>query len=125
LNAGGRSLWVEVTGGRDLDAVQRVQLEEACRAKDRLDQLDALLRGDATSWCRLVYLARDDVYELRVDGALAQANSTANVLRQLLAGVRLSEEWSATRPQSRGVAPTAATDDRVSSLDRARRAKSG
>ena len=39
-------MWKSITDSHDdLAAVQLVQLEEACRAKDRLDRLDAILRG--------------------------------------------------------------------------------
>lgn len=133
LGAGGRALWRAITGDHDLDAAQRVQLEEACRAKDRLDKLDALLRGDADAWC---FLKRDPIddtkYTLVVTGALAKANETAAGMKQLLAALRLPDE-AGKRPQQRGGARGAYTPSgtgsaskpgKVSSLDRARAAKS-
>ena len=45
LAAGGRKLWIDVSGEHTLDIVQEVTLLEACRSKDRLDKLDQLLRG--------------------------------------------------------------------------------
>lgn len=81
-----RSLAERVDGERGL-----VLLEEACRIADRLDKLDALLKGDADVWCRLVHDTRSEDYELRIDSALIEARQQANVLRQLLAGLPLKE----------------------------------
>lgn len=129
LGPGGRSLWESVTGAHALDAVQGVTLLEACRSKDRLDKLDELLRADVDTWATLHLDPNSDVvYELRITSALAQANTTANLLKQLLAALRLPDEVSGKRPQQRGggrgaYAPTAKAG-KVSSLDRARAAKS-
>jgi hypothetical protein len=122
LGAGGRSLWREVTEAHDLDAAQRVQLLEACRAKDRLDKLDALLRGEVDAWVDLE-TDRDDTTRVVVDGALSAANATANLLKQLLAALRLPDGATGKKPQARGGArgayqPKGAGS--VSSLDRAR-----
>ena len=128
LGAGGETLWRSVTDVHTLDAVQKVQLEEACRAKDRLDKLDELLRGDVDVWARLTHSLRTEDYELKIDAALALANSTANLMKQLLAAMRLPDEESGKRPQQRGGARGAyapGRDGSVSSLDRARAAKSG
>lgn len=130
LGSGGRTLWRKITADHELDAAQNVQLEEACRAKDRLDKLDNLLRGDVDTWARLtVDINSDgDVYELRMTQALTQANATANVMKQLLAALRLPDERTGKRPQFRGPrgaqAPTV-PGGKVSSLDRARQAKQG
>lgn len=129
LSAGGRNLWKAVTEAHELDAVQEVTLLEACRSKDRLDKLDDLLRGDVDVWSRLVHDTRTEDYELKIDGALSQANSTANLLKQLLAALRLPDE-AGKKPQQRGGArgaysATPKTAGKVSSLDRARAAKTG
>ena len=129
LGSGGRALWRAVTDDHaDLDAPQRVTLEEACRAKDRLDKLDEILRGDVDTWANLVHDLRTEDYELKIDGALSQANATANLMKQLLAALRLPDVSSGKRPQHRGGArgsytPTAKST-KVSSLDKARAAKS-
>lgn len=90
LASRGRRLWValhdKVDGERGL-----VLLEEACRIADRLDKLDALLKGDADVWCRLVHDLRSEDYELRIDSALIEARQQANTLRQLVAGLPLKE----------------------------------
>ena len=102
LSAGGRSLWTAITKDHALDAVQKVQLLEACRAKDRLDKLDEILRGDATVWARLTHNVRTADYELKVDAALAQANTTATRLKQLVAALRLPDAKTGKVPQYRG-----------------------
>lgn len=126
LGAGGRALWKAVTDDHDLDRVQMVQLEEACRAKDRLDKFDAVLRGDVDTWMTLTHRTRTEDYELVVDDALGKANSTANLMKQLLAALRLPDETSGKRPQQRGGSRGAykSSGAKVSSLDRARQAKS-
>lgn len=127
LAAGGRALWRAVTKDHQLNASQLVQLEEACRAKDRLDRLDALLRGDVDTWTSIRLPVRDgEVLELHVHQALAQANATANLLKQLLAALRLPDEVTGRRPQARGGARGAykPSGGKVSSLERARAAKS-
>ena len=124
---GGQRLWDAITEKHELDEAQRVQLVEACRMKDRLDQLDLLLRGDVSTWVSIHELeGRPSV--LVVNAALAQANTTANAMKQLLAAMRLPDE-SGKRPQQRGGArgaygvqtPGGADVGSVSSLERARR----
>lgn len=128
LRAGGTELWVAISADHELNASQRVQLIEACRAKDRLDQFDALLRGDIDTWCHL----RDTDYNpqeavLIVNQAIDKANVTANLMKQLLAALRLPDDVTgrvpARRPGARG-AYTPSGGGPVSSLERARAAKS-
>lgn len=125
LRAGGLELWRGVTEVHDLDVTQRMQLLEACRAKDRLDQLDAVLRGDVDVWARLVHRLQTEDYELKIDSALDKANTTANLMKQLLAALRLPDEVTGKRPQvrtARGVQAPSVPGGRgkVSSLERAR-----
>ncbi|MFV2094838.1 hypothetical protein ACFHW1_05015 [Micromonospora sp. LOL_014] len=129
LGTGGRALWRDIVRDHDLDAPQRVQLHEACRAKDRLDKLDALLRGDVGSWARLTHDLRTEDYELRIDAALSAANNTANLMKQLIAALRLPDEATGKRPQYRGPRgaqkPSKPGGGTVTALDRARAARSG
>jgi hypothetical protein len=125
LRSGGESLWVAITAAHpDLDASQLAQLEEACRAKDRLDQLDRVLRGDVDSWSEAVHREADDRYELKIDAALSKANETANLMKQLLAALRLPDAATGKRPQFRGARgaqkPSVPGGAKVSSIDRAR-----
>jgi hypothetical protein len=129
LGVGGSTLWHSVVSQHTLDALQQVTLTEACRAKDRLDKLDLLLRADVETWATLTHNLRTEDYELKIDAALSAANSTANLLKQLLAALRLPDDVSGKRPQQRGGArgsytPSGAKAGSVSSLDRARAAKS-
>jgi len=89
LGVGGRALWRAVSEHHALDAMQKVTLLEACRAKDRLDRLDQLLRADVDTWATLTHNLRTQDYELKIDSALSQANTTANLMKQLLASLRL------------------------------------
>lgn len=120
LGPGGRSLWDAITGLHELDAGQQVQLHEACRAKDRLDRLDTVLSGDADTWMRLTHRLNTDDYELKIDAALSQANATANVLKQLLAALRLPDAKSGKRPQVRGARGAYKPSGTVTSLDKFR-----
>src|SRR5688572_23631530 len=92
LAAGGRALWKAIVDDHELDESQKVQLLEACRAKDRLDKLDELLRGEVDVWARLVHRTNTEDYVLVVSSALEKANTTANLMKQLLAALRLPDE---------------------------------
>ena len=124
---GGQRLWDAITAAHEeLDAQQEVQLTEACRMKDRLDKLDELLRGDVGAWATIEdFDGRPSV--LVISSALDKANTTANVMKQLLAAMRLPDS-TGKRPQQRGggrgsygaQTPGGGT---VSSIDRARKRK--
>ena len=82
LGARGKRVWDAVCEEHDLDIVQQVTLEEACRAADRLDVLDGRVReGD--------------------DGALSEARQQQNVMKQLFAALRLPDA-AGVKPQQRG-----------------------
>lgn len=105
---GARALWEAVTAAHDLDAVQRVQLVEACRIKDRCDWLDGQVRENPGDLA-----------------LLTKANDSANQMKQLLAALRLPDA-AGRKPQYRGPrgaqAPTV-PGGKVSSIDRARARK--
>jgi len=127
LAIGGRTLWKAVTDEHDLDAVQEVQLLEACRAKDRLDKLDLVLRGDVPNWA-VIAEDRQGNLELRIDAALSQANATANQMKQLLAALRLPDEKTGKKPQQRGGARGSyktTAPAKVTSMDKFRAAAGG
>lgn len=77
-------------GGPELSPAERVLLEEACRLADRLDRLDAILRGDLDAWMR--FRASDDGAEVTVvvDRVLSEARQQQLALRQVLAELRQS-----------------------------------
>ena len=128
LGAGGRTLWREITKVHDLDEVQRAQLTEACRMKDRLDKMDDLLRGDVDTWAEIATDRDGEPISLRIDGAAKLANETANGMKQLLAALRLPDADKGRKPQyrgPRGAQKPSVAGGNVSSLERARSAKSG
>ena len=128
LAKGGKALWKAITSDHDLDAPQLVQLEEACRAKDRLDRLDSLLRGDLDSWLSIQEFDDGRPAVLVINSALTQANATANLMKQLIAALRLPDEQTGKRPQfrgPRGAQKPTVPGGKVSSLERARQAKTG
>lgn len=109
LSAGGALLWVEVSKAYALDMVQRVTLEEACRAKDRLDDFDRIIQGKGV--LELMHFRIPHAFipglngelqvEVKFDAVIANANQTANLMKQLLASLRLPDATGA-RPQQRG-----------------------
>ena len=106
LGARGRRLWREITEAHELDPMQVVLLEEACRCADRLDKLEEKLSGREDAWAHLLSrmdLGDEDtrVIELRIEGALSEARQQQNVFKQLLASLRLPDAAGA-RPQQRG-----------------------
>ncbi|HEY3924366.1 MAG TPA: hypothetical protein VGL75_07375 [Acidothermaceae bacterium] len=86
LSEGGLALW-SAFAAATMPAAQVALLLEACRAKDRLDKLDLILRGEVDTWARLVHRTLTEDYELHIDDALVKANATASSLRQLLAAL--------------------------------------
>lgn len=121
FDAGGQALFTAITDMHELDAPQMVQLIEACRTKDRLDRLDALLRGDEVEFARVTIPERG-VSTLMVNGALDKANSTANVLKQLIAALRLPDANGKRSNASftpRGAHKPSVSSGGMSSLERA------
>lgn len=102
LGLKGSKLWREVCKVHDLAQPELVILEEACRIADRLDRLDALLTGNADAW--LKFQVNEDGTEVTVaiDSALSESRQQANVLKQLVAALRLPDEATGRRPQRRG-----------------------
>jgi hypothetical protein len=86
LKRGGLALWASLAVEGRPEA-HLVLLTEACRAKDRLDQLDLLLGGEVNTWMTLTHRLQTEDYELVISSALREANTTAGVLRQLLAQI--------------------------------------
>lgn len=120
LGPGGRALWDDTMADyEELDSRQQVLLLEACRMKDRLDRLDALLRGDVEVWLKLRH-GRTGTIELDIAPALAQANTTTNIMKQTIAAMRLPDADGKRTPQARTAGVYVKGSEKVSSLDRAR-----
>lgn len=128
LSSRGRKLWRDLHEMDDLDPVQSVLAEEACRTADRLEKLDGLLRGDVEEWVRVRGPRFDgDDMVLMIDSALSEARQQANILKQLLTALRLPDEASGKKPQRRGPrgayqSSGAGVGGTVTALERARRA---
>lgn len=136
LAPGGLELWTSITEAHDIDAVQVVQLTEACRQKDRLDEMDLIIQGKGV--LNLMKFRVGDIFHgedekrinvtVKFDSVIDRANATANAMKQLLAALRLPDDAGRV-PQRRGtprgsVAPQQ-PGGKVASLDRARARKSG
>lgn len=89
LAAAGRSLWSLMTAGAMLGPMQKVLLLEACRIVDRLEKLDAQLRGAERDWLRLEPLDDEGTaYVVIVDKALSESRQQAATLKGILAEIR-------------------------------------
>lgn len=89
LGGRGTALWEALTRAAVPDAGARVLIVEACRAADRLERLDELLRGDVQSWARVELPTGDgDELVLRVNPLLGEARQQQTVLRGLLHQLR-------------------------------------
>jgi hypothetical protein len=111
----------------EFNPAERELLLEACRIADRLDQLDGVVRGKGIEG--LLHLRRmDDEGDitLTVDGVLAEARQQANIMKQLVAALRVPDE-AGKRPQHRGArgAYSPRAGGSVTALDRARKAAGG
>lgn len=108
LAGGGSALWQAVVEVHDLDAGQLVTLEQACRMKDRCDELAVV------------------VAEAGADSKAHDREQSASAsLARLIAALRLPDE-AGKRPQRRGIRGVQQPSKvgSVSSLERARAAKS-
>jgi hypothetical protein len=132
LTQAGTTLWGDICALRELDALQLVVLTEICRLKGRLDQYDAILRGDADTWMWLVTTGPagiENQLDLKIDNVALRADAAANLIKQLFASLRLPDEVTGKRPQQRntgsGVNKPSGKKGLagVSSLERARQAK--
>lgn len=82
---GGEELFDALSTPLD-DAPTQALIVEACRAKDRLDKLSAITRGDEDVWCR-VFEAEGEVV-LKLDTAVSEQRQLATVFRQLLSEIQ-------------------------------------
>jgi hypothetical protein len=123
LGPRGAALWESVTSLHDLPAPELEILTEACRCADRLERLDEQLTGDDMSWLDLEKMRRDDTeYRVIVDAALSEARQQQNILKQLIASLRLPDEVTGKKPQHRGArgAYKPSAEKSVSARDRLR-----
>lgn len=135
LGAAGKKLWNEMNKLQDFGPAEKVTVEEMCRIKDRLDQLNDIIAGKGVlqlmHFRSMIDAAEDDdrSVTMTVDGVLSESRQQANIFKQLHASLRIPDA-EGKKPQQRGGArgsysATAKTGSKVSSLDRARAAKTG
>ena len=126
LNDGGRALWASLLAqdaalAEELNPNRMVAVE-ACRAKDRCDELDAICRESDV-------MIDNGKGQPVAHPAWVEARQQANILKQLIASLRLPDEATGKRPQrhlgASGARKPNGTGSAVSSLDRARQAKAG
>lgn len=132
LGARGSRLWDQITELHDLDPAQTVMLEEACRSADRLEELDRIIAGRGVLDLLRFRLVDDEgrVADVKFDSVLGEARQQQTVFKQLLAALRLPDGQTGKKPQQRGGArgsyrPGGSVPAGVSSLERARAAKTG
>lgn len=100
LGRRGQKLWADLSTD-DMPADQAALLVETCRTADRLDELDAMLKGEA-----VVRFMADvvDEYEnvvditISLDDALMEARQQANLFKQLLVTLRQLAPGAAKMP---------------------------
>lgn len=108
LRSGGRALWDALTADGALDVVQQAVALEACRAKDRLDQLNDVIDGKGVlqlmHFRSMVDFDDEDTrhIKLTVDGAMAEARQLQQGLKQMLAALRPLSDVGQNRGGARG-----------------------
>lgn len=125
LYDGGSRLWRSLLAQDDTlsaeDNPARDVALEACRAKDRCDTLDGICRDEPV-------LLDNGKGQPVTHPAWVEARQQANILKQLVAALRLPDEATGKRPQrhmgASGARRPNGAGSAVSSLDRARAAKS-
>ena len=100
LGGRGRQLYRQVLEEhKELGGRQRVLLEEAARAADRLDTLDRLVRGDLFVWAHVETGALGR-RELVVDKALGEVRQQQVILARLLGELRQSLAPAESNPSA-------------------------
>lgn len=119
LDSRGRRLWDSIhTQHPNISDAEREVALEACRVADRLERLDHLCRVNQP-------VIETEKGQLITHPAFAEARQQANLLKQLVASLRMPEPASGKRPQvrsARGVQQPKGAGS-VSSIERARAAR--
>ncbi|NMO52013.1 hypothetical protein HH310_12500 [Actinoplanes sp. TBRC 11911] len=107
LGARGRRLYSDTLAEHpDLSPRARVVLEEAARTADRLERLDALLRGDVDEFASVRFA--DGRTELVVDRTLGEARAQQASLARLLSELRQQLDPADAQPSVPATPPPAA-----------------
>jgi hypothetical protein len=122
LEARGRKLWKSIHDQHpNISEPEREVALEACRVADRLERLDVICRASEP-------VIETDKGGLITHPAFGEARQQQNLLKQMVAALRLPDGANGKRPQTRPARGTQApkgAGGTVSSLDRARAARSG
>jgi hypothetical protein len=104
LGPRGTRLWDEMDTEREaMSPPERVLLEEACRAADRLDKLDDFLTGRGDVWLRFRAANEDGtVVRVVVDRALSEVRQQADTLRGIVADLTRKTSGQPAPSQSEG-----------------------
>lgn len=93
LKAAGRALWASIVADFEMNTAEAAQLEEACRTRDRIKELDAAVVNDG--------LMIASSQGMRLHPAVTEARAQRLALARILAtlGVPgLDEDLPASRP---------------------------
>lgn len=102
LSTKGTRLWREMHKAFSaFNPAELVLIEEACRIADRLDRLNGVLVGDEDAFAQVRSTGSDGPLVLVVNDAMSEARQQANVLKQIVAALRLPDEESGRRPIQR------------------------
>lgn len=121
LGERGKALWASLHKQHPaLTDPERELVLEACKTADHLDQIEAYLpAGDP--------YVEDSKGTMSVHPGFVEARQQANILKQLIAALRLPDEATGSRPQRRGGARGGVYQPRkagtVTALDSARAAR--
>lgn len=120
LGASGKRLFKDISTsfGEGMGESERQILLRAAFIADILDTLEKAIRGDGVF--TLVEAQQGQPLTLKVDNALTEYRQQANVLKQLLASLRIPDEAGA-RSQRRGPRGAYKRTGNVTPIDRARR----
>lgn len=89
LGPTGRRIWEAMTAQGRPAPLQELLLVEACRIADRLDHLDALLRGEVDAWVSLeVPESGDGPAVVVVNNLISEARQQATALKTLVGELR-------------------------------------
>lgn len=83
FNSGGSALFNALHRPSDSLSTQYLVVE-ACRAKDRLDRLHEVIRGDVDCWTRMFRQGDGGELVLKLDTAVSEQRQLSTVFRQLL-----------------------------------------
>ena len=121
-NSRGRQMFTELVKEWDLGPADRVLLEEACRAANRLERIDRILVGDLDAWMTLRDGDDGAPAIIVINNALAEARQQQTALRGMLASLRPAPAKAPAREDEDAPANAKRGLDEISERIRARRA---